>query len=182
MSILDQIHSDMTLLVPGIGGRATPVSVSYRLFGSKSRWVMIVTLSKQVATDMRFRTGAKQECWAEMGFDEKTGTLVLVNVTNIDTPAHTRWKGNARNGTLVFTLTARWLGDHRTKHAAERCEHKIMDHHDATTGLMVKFIEITVPDWAAPMRKGMKAAAGAADAARARLGLAAVPHVRPGPR
>jgi hypothetical protein len=185
MSVLSRIHSDMRPILPGAGGRQTPCSISYRAVNN--RFIMAVSFSKTTAYDLGFNVADhKVGNYAEIGFSESTGTLVVVNVndTTLPTSDAVRWKGQLRQGTVVFMFRPTWLEGYRVAHPAERCEFKIMS--EIVEGRRVKFIEIDVPDWAAPKR-GMGVAHSPADAntkPRAKVTtrlLDTQPHVRPGP-
>lgn len=187
MSILKRIHPDMMPIVPAPGGRATPCSISYRKVGD--RFIMSVSMSKQTAYLMGFDVGdVKASNYAEIGFDERTGTLVLVNVSDPDLPVTemVRWKAQLRQGTVVVNIRAAWMPDnYAVYHPAERCEFKIMDEEVSLGGgkgaRSVKFIEISVPAWAAPKRTqaAVTVAVTSPTTRHSRL-LDTMPHVRPG--
>lgn len=183
MSVLRKIHPDMQPILPSPGGRATPCSIGYRNVGG--RFVMPISLSKQTAALMGFNViDAKAVNYAEVGFDERTGTLVVVNVSDPDLPTNDaiRWKAQLRQGTVVLMVKAHWMPDsYSTIHPAERCEFKLM-HEDVPVGSkggrLVHYIEITVPSWASPKRT--QAAVVMRVTTPGRI-LDSMPHIRPGP-
>lgn len=175
MSVLTRIHGDMKPILPAPGGKQTPCSVAYRKVGN--RYVLAVNLSKIVAYDLGFNVVTPSAPnYAEIGFHPDTGTLVLVNVSDTRLPSNDaiRWKLQLRQGTIVAMFRPHWLEGLEAHYAAERCEFKVLD--DSIEGIAVKFIEITVPAWAAPNRKY---AAVQTVSTPTRL-LAGVPHTRPG--
>lgn len=186
MSILKRIHPDMMPIIPAPGGRATPCSISYRKVGD--RYIMSVSLSKQTAYLMGFDVeDPKSANYAEIGFDEPTGTLVLVNVSDPDLPTTdtVRWKAQLRQGTVVANIRAAWMpADYEVYHPAERCEFKIMDEEVSLGGgkgaRSVKYIEISVPAWAAPKRTRAAVTVAQVPPARPSRLLDTMPHVRPG--
>lgn len=191
MSVLKAIHPDMQPIMPSPGGRATPCSVGYRNVGG--RFVMPISLSKQTAALLGFNvTDTKASNYAEVGFDERTGTLVVVNVSDPDLPTNDaiRWKAQLRQGTIVLMVKPHWLPDsYKETHSAERCEFKLMSDDvslGSKGGRLVHYIEITVPAWAAPRRTQAAvttrviAPAEMAGQLRTRM-LDTMPHTRPGP-
>ena len=178
MSVLRLVHPDMAPIAPAPGGRATPCSLSYRKVGT--RFVLSVSVSKQIAREIGFEVDDRKAAnYAEIGFDIRSGTLVVVNVNDPDLPSSDsiRWKARASNGTLVFNLRAEWMpDDYATSHPATRCDYTLGSHEisvgSGKGGRTVRYIEITAPSWAAPGR--------AQAAVKTRL-LDATPHVRPGP-
>ena len=178
MSVLSHIAPKAKPQERGTGGRHTPVSVALRWL-SKTRQVFVVTISRETALEaLGVDTKTQKNVFAEIGVEETTGTLVLANVSALHSDPENLppgvWTGNNRQGTLVFALPPRWIGEERLKEKrpAQRVEfgavvkaihdHRVFD---------IRFLEITLPDWAAPMRRGTALAQEAADKARERAGL-----------
>ena len=180
MSILSRIHPDLTPILPGTGGKATPVSIAYRRL-SKTRWTMFASFSKSVAYEMGFSVEPRGENYAEFGFDPHLGLLVVVNVNNAKTssPTTVRWKGQQRQGTVVFSFSAPWMAGVEVMHSAEPCVFKKLDEN--IDGVRVCYAEIEVPHWAAP-QKGKCPPLPKPAIKQTPLLLGGVTHIRPGVR
>ncbi len=185
MSYLKAFLPNLRPLTRGLGGIRTPVSVSLRRL-TKTRMMFFIAISKQVAESIGFDTSAKgkEVPLAEIGVDERNGTITLINVSSLyfgeDHPPGV-WTGNRRDGTLVFAVPPSWIDDAMTKdkRPAERVEFDagVLDVQRDPSVRHVKFLRITLPDWAAPMRRGTALAQEAADKARQRAGLPPIKRV-----
>lgn len=179
MSVLAHIAPKAKAQERGTGGRHTPVSVALRWL-SKTRQVFVVTLSRETAlVALGIDTMNQKGIFAEIGVEEDRGILVLANVSRMysdpDNLPPGVWTGNNRQGTLVFALPPRWIGEERltTRRPAQRVEFQpgAMDFGHPSESIAINYVRITLPDWAAPMRRGTALAQEAADKARERAGL-----------
>lgn len=177
MSVISRIHNDMKPIIPAVGGRQTPCSVAFRK-SATGRHGLVISLSKQTAQALSFNvTDDKAKNYAEIGFDGRTGTLVVANVSEPGLPTSSvlRWKARSSKGTLVFIIRPDWLdADAVGTRAAERCEFSIQE--EIVDRVKVCYIEITVPSWCAPQRTAAKVLVTEKPT---RL-LDGVAHIRPG--
>lgn len=155
MSLLEQLVPGARRIKPGTGGRKTPVSVAYRQLG-KGRLALVVSISKDVGAELGFQATSKN--WIEVAFDEKAGSLfVLRRPDGEGAPdQHELLQAQNREGTNVVTIPMRLTCG---RHAAERVTHHVEQRRVGAEDILL--LRVTLPDWAAPMRKGLQLAGAA---------------------
>jgi hypothetical protein len=171
VSLLRNLRPGIELQVPGVRDRDQHMSVSWRKAGRG--WVLSVGFAKTIAVAMGFILESKARNICEVGYDERTGELVIVNGAKAPDKSLCFRLAN-RRGSLVLSMSPRWLKGYEVTHAAERCAHRVVLDGP------IPMLTVTLPDWAAPKRAGFTAAKNratdAADAARAKM---ADPNARP---
>ena len=164
-STLKTLFPGATLMSPQVVGRSGVPTVAWRsLFG---RMKLIVSVPKVLAVELGFDMVPKKKSYAEAGYLEQTGELVIVNITQHPETTD-RWTVQNRQGTFVISLTAPWIeGKLLESQKATGCQAETR-HFSKTAALVM-----TLPDWAAPKRMGFQEAqhrgALAAADARARI-------------
>lgn len=149
-STLKAFFPTATIMSPQVVGRSGVPTVAWReLFG---RMKLIVSVPKVLAVEIGFDMVPGKKSYAEAGFLEQTGELVIVNITHHpETTA--RWTVQNRQGTFVISLTAPWLeGTPLEPQKATGCQAEVR-HFSKTASLVM-----VLPDWAAPQRAGYEAA------------------------
>lgn len=159
MGMLQEILPNARRITPGVGGRHTPVSLAYRKIGK--RMAMVVSVSAEVGRRLGFDPATAN--MVEVVRDEISGLLALCRRHDAETAADAEWlwKLQHRNGTWVLTLPAGGLGD-RT-YSAERAVHHVEERGKVT------LLRISLPDWAAPQKRGTALAAAAAAEMRRKM-------------
>lgn len=164
MSIITAIDPSLKIISP-VYGRGESVSIALRKYNI-SRWVLVVSITAGLSKRLGF---VESRNFAEVGHSPEAGVLVVANANGLD-DGIVRYQFQDRNNTKTLALTPSWfdpapLGNIKATSAP------FTYHEDKLKSAprVAQWIEVELPDWAAPGRVSRMRAAKAAGEARAKF-------------